>query len=42
MIDRYPQEDKDISYEPSLLFKYRHYVDVIPALIKSVNFTDPS
>ena len=43
MIDRYPQEDKDrATYEPSLLFKYRHYVDVIPAFIKAVNFSDPS
>lgn len=42
MIDRYPEEDKDpLIYEPALLFKYRDYVDVIPAFIKSVNFADP-
>lgn len=42
MIDRYPEEDKDPTiYEPALLFKYRDYVDVIPAFIKAVNFADP-
>jgi hypothetical protein len=44
MIDRYPLEDKvnkkSEKYQPWLLFKYRNYVDVIPALIKAVNFTD--
>jgi hypothetical protein len=42
MLDKYPQEDKDAeSYEPELLFKHRAYVDVIPAIIKAVNFADP-
>ncbi len=44
MIDRYPLEDKvnnrDEVYKPELLFKYRHYIDVIPAFIKAVDFTD--
>lgn len=46
MIDRYPLEDKPSSlrseeaYEPELLFKHRNYIDVIPAFIKAVNFTD--
>lgn len=46
MIDRYPLEDKGTKkselYEPKLLFKHRNYVDVIPAFIKAVNFTDPN
>lgn len=46
MIDRYPLEDRGLkkneTYEPNLLFKYRNYVDVIPAFIKAVNFTDPN
>jgi hypothetical protein len=41
MIDKYPLEDSDPIYEPGLIFKYRSYVDVIPAFIKAVNFADP-
>ena len=42
MIDRYPLEDKtpNEEYIPELLFKHRHYIDVIPAFIKAVNFLD--
>ncbi len=44
MVDRYPLEDKvhgkDEVYIPLLLFKHRHYIDVVPAFIKAVNFTD--
>ena len=44
MIDRYPLEDKVRGkaevYIPQLLYKHRHYIDVVPAFIKAVNFTD--
>ena len=46
MIDRYPLEDKVQGkgevYIPQLLFKHCHYIDVVPAFIKAVNFTDSS
>lgn len=47
MIDRYPLEEensglkKGESYEPELIFKHRNYVDVIPAIIKAVDFSNP-
>ena len=44
MVERYPLEDRGTRinevYEPHLLFNYRNYVDVVPAFIKAVNFTD--
>jgi hypothetical protein len=44
MVDRYPLEDKiqgkDEVYIPSLLFKHRNYIDILPAFIKAVNFTN--
>ena len=46
MIDRYPLEDKVLGkgevYIPHLLLKHCHYIDVVPAFIKAVNFTDSS
>ena len=40
LLDKYPLEGKDDAYDPSLLFKLKNYVDILPAFIKAVDFTD--
>ena len=33
-------EDKYSNYDPKKLFQYRNYIDILPAFIKAVDFTD--
>ncbi len=40
MLDKYPLENKDSNYDSRLLFKLKNYIDILPAFIKSVDFTD--
>lgn len=40
MMNAYPLEKKLDEYDSKLLFKYRNYIDILPAFVKSIDFTD--
>lgn len=40
MIDDYPLETRQNGYNAKLLFQYRNYIDILPAFVKAVDFTD--
>lgn len=39
MIDAYPLESKIKEYDNKLIYQYRDYIDILPAFVKSIDFT---